>query len=506
MKKQGKRALILTNRVELLFETGGTLEEFELKPYYIQAGQMVEPPKTYQVYVAMSQTLKRRIKTWRTFWNWFDVIIIDETHLQEYNDFFEHGVFNCFILGFSATPLRTGKMRQLANDYEVMIEGLQVPELIKRKKLVRDIYYGSSNAPSMVGVKINTKGDYQEGQMYERFNKRELYAGCVENWQKLTPNTCTLVFCVNIQHTIETCKAFNEAGIKAKFLTSAVAQPIRPTDNDPAKMVKYEIKLEEYNNWLENYRKYSGDRKAVLSSWKRNDFYVLINAGILTTGFNRKDIETIVINRATVSIPLWLQMLGRGSRIYSGMKPDGTPNWTKEHFNILDFGNNAAQLGYYNQQREWSLFHESRKSEGTPPVKACGKGDPISGKEGKPDKRGNPGCGAYIFASASICPYCGYVFEIDKEAKHIELERIDYAAPLRLETPEWQKLERIAEERGYKGGWVINNLIAKQGLEGLQTYAKAKNYSNGWLWRMQQQYKHQLQAYAAKHVAQMNGI
>ena len=498
MNRNNKRALIITDRIELLFETGGTLEQFDLKPFHIMAGQMVEPPKTYQVYVAMSQTLKLRIDKWRNFWKWFDVVIIDECHKQEFSDFFTKEAFpkSTYILGFSATPLRSGKMRQLGDDYEVMIPGLQVPELIKRGKLVRDIYYGSHNAPSMAGGKINTKGDYQEGQMYERFNKRELYSGVVENWKKLTPNTCTLVFCVNIQHTIETCKEFNRHGIEARFLTSPVAHPIKLTDNDPAKLVKYDIKLQEYENWREAYQKYSGDRKAILRQWKRNEFFVLINAGILTTGFNRKDIETIVINRATTSIPLWLQMLGRGSRIYEGMKPDGTTNWTKKHFNILDFGGNGHELGFYNQQREWSLFHDKKESGGAPPVKSCGQGDPISGKQGKPDKRGNHGCGAYIFASAQICPYCGYIFEQEKQAKAIDLVEINYNAPIQTKEPEWRKLERIAESRGYKHGWVINQIIIKEGEQGLANYAKAKGYSSGWIWRTRKQYERQLM----KHV------
>jgi len=487
MKQNNKRALIISDRVELLFETGSTLEEFNLKPYYIQAGHICEPPKTYQVYVGMSQTLKRRIGKWRNFWSLFDVVVIDEAHRGEFNPFFEKNAFpqKTYILGFSATPLRTGKMRQLGDDYEVMISGLQVPELIKRKRLVRDIYYGSENAPSMQGVKINTKGDYQEGQMYERFNKRELYAGVVDNWRKLTHGTVTLVFCVNINHVVETCKEFNRAGIPAKFITSPVALPQKPVNGTDAQMVKYDIKKAEYDNWYDAFQKYSGDRGAVLKAWKRNDFYVLINAGILTTGFNRKDIETIIINRATVSIPLYLQMLGRGSRTYPG----------KEHFNILDFGGNAAALGYYNQMREWSLFHDQRKSDGAAPVKACGGGDPISGEKGKPDKNGREGCGAYIFASAQVCPYCGYLFEHNKEIKAVDLVQIDYAQPLKMEEPEWKKLERIAESRGYKHGWVINQIIAKGGEDSLAEYAKAKQYSAGWMWRARQTYKRQLQRY-----------
>lgn len=485
MEKRGKRALIITDRIELLFETGGTLQQFTLNPFKIMAGQMVEPPMQYQVYIAMSQTLRLRIGKWNRFFKSFDVVIMDEIHKQEFNPYFESDCFNgAIILGFSATPMRTGKQRQLAEDYEVLIEGLQVPELIKLGKLVPDRYFGNKHA-DMKGVRLNSFGDYQESGMYERFNRRELYAGVVENWRRNTPNTATLCFCVNIQHTINTCKAFNEAGIPAKFLVSDVAIPVMG-EGEAAK-VKYEIKMAEYENFREAYRIYSGDRNVVLSDWKKRKYDVLINAGILTTGFNRKDIETIIVNRATTSIPLWLQMLGRGSRTYPG----------KKYFNILDFGNNAAELGYYNQQRQWSLYHDQSKSTGgAPPVKECG----TMGQKRIADKLNNAGCGCYVFASARICPFCGYIFEQEKELKFAELVQIDYSEPLPIERNLFDELEREAESRGYKFGWVLNQIIAKQGEQGLIDYAKSRNYQSGWVWQTKRRYEAQIEAYEKKHL------
>lgn len=477
MERKQKRALIITDRMELLFETGGTLQQFKLHPFKIMAGQMVEPPLTHQVYIAMSQTLRLRIGKWNRFFKSFDVVIIDECHKQEFNPYFENDAFNgAIILGFSATPQRMGKQRQLAEDYEVLIQGLQVPELIKRGKLVPDKYFGIAGA-NVKGVKLNSFGDYQESGMYERFNKRELYAGVVENWLRNTPNTATLGFCVNIQHTINTCKAFNDAGITAKFLVSDVAPPIKPTDDKAASWIKYETKLAEYENFREAYRKYSGDRTTVLQDWKQRKYDVLLNAGILTTGFNRKDIETIIINRATTSIPLWLQMLGRGSRTYTGLR-NGV-QWTKTHFNILDFGNNAAELGYYNQQRNWSLHHEQSKGGGAPPVKQCGM---MAGKR-HTDKNGNSGCDAYVFASSRICEFCGYVFELEKELKFAELVQIDYSTDhiVMPERNEFDELEQVAESRGYKPGWILNQIIAKHGLDGLIEYAKSRKYQRGWV-------------------------
>jgi superfamily II DNA or RNA helicase len=483
MERKGKRALIITDRIELLFETGGTLEQFQLKPFYIMAGQMSEPPAHHQVYIAMSQTLRLRIGKWHKFFNSFDVVVCDENHKQEFNPYFEHNCFpDSYILGFSATPQRVGKQRQLSTDYEVLVQGLQVPELIKLKKLVPDKLFGTEHA-DMKGVKLNSFGDYQESGMFDRFNKRELYEGAVQNWKALTPNTITLCFCVNIQHVINTCKTFNEAGVPSMFLVSDVALPVQ--GEGEAGRVRYEQKKKEYDNFREVYPMYSGDREQVIADWKAGKYKVLCNAGILTTGFNYPEIETIIINRATTSIPLWLQMLGRGSRIAP----------SKTHFNILDFGGNCEKLGYYNQQRDWSLSHDQSTGGGAPPVKECGK----MGDKRKTDKHSNAGCGCYVFASAKICPFCGYVFELEKELKFAELVEINYSQPLTIERNIFDELEREAESRGYKHGWVINQIIAKQGEKGLFDYAKSRKYQQGWIWMTKKRYANQIKSYNSKN-------
>ena len=90
-------------------------------------------------------------------------------------------------------------------------------------------------------------------------------------------------------------------------------------------------------------------------------------------GYDYKPLETIIVLRATTSETLWLQMIGRGSRIYEN----------KSHFNILDFGSNAERLGLYKQDREWVLDGNYSTSEGVAPVKECGI---IRGQE-KKDKK-----------------------------------------------------------------------------------------------------------------------
>lgn len=68
--QKGGRVLILTDRVELLTETGGTLSQFEIKNQLVTAGQMAPPPPYWPCFVGMAQTLARRIEPKRFKKEW----------------------------------------------------------------------------------------------------------------------------------------------------------------------------------------------------------------------------------------------------------------------------------------------------------------------------------------------------------------------------------------------------------------------------------------------------
>ena len=87
---------------------------------------------------------------------------------------------------------------------------------------------------------------------------------------------------------------------------------------------------------------------------------ILTSVGILTTGFDEPTVKTIIINRATRSLTLYHQMIGRGSR----KLPE------KDAFSIIDLGNNVRRFGYWQDYINWQdafrfpdRFLESRVSE-----------------------------------------------------------------------------------------------------------------------------------------------
>jgi type I site-specific restriction endonuclease len=64
---------------------------------------------------------------------------------------------------------------------------------------------------------------------------------------------------------------------------------------------------------------------------------------ILTTGFDEPTVESIILNRATKSLTLYFQMIGRGSRIL----PD------KKEFTVIDLGNNLSRFGAWEADTDW---------------------------------------------------------------------------------------------------------------------------------------------------------
>jgi superfamily II DNA or RNA helicase len=77
------------------------------------------------------------------------------------------------------------------------------------------------------------------------------------------------------------------------------------------------------------------ERKKILSDFKEGKLKCLINIGILTTGFNAPICDLIAMVRATMSTALYVQIVGRGMRLFAG----------KENCLFLDYGNNVLEHG-----------------------------------------------------------------------------------------------------------------------------------------------------------------
>lgn len=86
-----------------------------------------------------------------------------------------------------------------------------------------------------------------------------------------------------------------------------------------------------------DYTKSASSRRAVIEKFRAREISVLINYGILSTGFDAPEIQALVIARPTTSLILYSQMIGRGLR---GAKVGGN-----EEVTVVDIKDNFSSYG-----------------------------------------------------------------------------------------------------------------------------------------------------------------
>jgi len=407
--KKGGKTLIFTHRKELLAQAGGAFEKFGLTPELIIAGST--PDLNKNLHVSMIETFDRRKFNYEKFLNSRTLIIIDEAHLNNFTKLFPLFNEKTIVIGATATPYRKGKKTPSLDEfYQDIVQEIDTPELIDSGYLSDVNSFGVEVDLSKAKKKGN---DYDVTEIYE---ETQLWKGVVENWTRLAENTKTLLFSSNVKKSKQVAQQFIESGYYARHIDGKT----------PKK-----------------------EREEILRWFDENPDAILCNCGVLTAGFDQPDIETIILYRATTSLPLFLQMCGRGSRV--------TEN--KKEFNILDFGNNIKRLGFWQKPREWSLekIKTRDKKEGEEAIKSC------------------PKCNAMLHISIKLCPYCGFKFPSVKIEKLAELERLEY---VNVDKMSMEDLDLYAEFKGYKRGWVFHQLKTE---ERLIEYANYKNYKPGWV-------------------------
>lgn len=424
--KRGGRALILTDRIELLKQASGAFGKFGLDPEEIKAGHT--PDLTKNCHVAMVETLSRRAKKYKNFIDSRTLIIIDEAHRTPFDKLFGYFSESAFVIGATATPYRRGQQSSMDAFYQDIVQPVDTVDLIERGYLAEADTYGVP--VDLDGIKKKS-GDYDQKEVGDRFSRNRVWEGVVENYNRICPNTKALAFASSIESSIELVEKLKADGKDARHLDSYM------TD---------------------------AERRDVLDWFDKTKTGILSNVGILTTGFDQPDIQTVILYRATTSLPLFLQMVGRGSRICEG----------KRKFTILDFGNNVKTHNLWESERTWSIEKpKKRDKKDAPAVKEC------------------PNCMALIPTSAKICSYCDHEFKLSKKEKEAA-----EVAELKL-LPKSDRMERakqgtiddkvrMAKAKLISPFWVLHNMTDKD--EAIE-FCKKMGYKKGFIFHNKDRFK-----------------
>jgi superfamily II DNA or RNA helicase len=308
IKEHNKKVVILTHRIELCKQTSNVLSGFNVKNKVINSKVKQLPDQDdYQCFVAMVETLNNRLSDNDFELKNVGLVIIDEAHYNSFRKLFKF-FRSCFILGVTATPLSSNIKLPMKDNYQKLIVGDDISTLIKNGFLAKaDLYHYDVGLTSL---KIGINGDYTVKSSEALYTNSLMQSKLLTAYEDLAKGKKTLIFNNGIYTSKEVFYTFKKAGYDIKHL-----------DNTASKE----------------------ERKETLKWFKQTPGAVLTSVSILTTGFDEPSVESIILNRATRSLTLYFQMIGRGSRIYKN----------RNTFQVIDLGNNIARFGPWDQPVNW---------------------------------------------------------------------------------------------------------------------------------------------------------
>jgi DNA repair protein RadD len=407
---------VVAHRREIVNQTSDKLTARGVPHGIIQAGDEKKLRPMAAVQVASIQTLHARaIRLSTMLMPLADLLIIDEAHhacAMTYAKVIE-AYPNAIILGLTATPCR-GDGRGLGGIFKTMIECPQVPDLIEQGYLVKSRIYAPVD-PDLRGVRTQA-GDYVESQLAERMDRDRLVGDIVTHWFKYGERRKTVAFACSVGHSVHIRDEFVKAGVRAEHLDGSTS---------------------------------IDERAAILDRLACGESEVVTNCMVLTEGFDLPDMGCIILARPTKKMGLYRQMIGRGLRPTDG----------KTDVVILDHSGAVFRHGLPEDRVEWTLSpdlratapeHTKRQSSYKSKLVECSQ------------------CSA-LRVGGQPCPACGFMPKRPAEyVAHLngDLGLVEHGKAKAgvFDRAEWQgMLTHIAEQRGYKPGWVAHKFKEKFG-------------------------------------------
>lgn len=359
--EKGKTVLVISESKKIYDQIEAEIPN----SHEINAGSRINVIENGHAYLAMAQTLIRRqhlIDQFKRLGKEL-IVVVDEAHVATPSEIL-YQLMDSYMIGFTATPsAKHGK--HLPKIYKSIVIGPQPHDLVLAGRLAPYKHFARCDA-ELSKLHIDNRGEFTEESQEQVFETKKVYDGVMEDLRTVPFKKC-LIFTASIKH----CDAL-VAELKANgFFCVAVHSGLGAAQ-------------ESYN----------------LRQFTHGLMPICVSVGILTKGFDFVEIDLIVLQRATTSLPLYLQMIGRGSRL--------SPKTCKTHFTVLDYGENYLRHNLWDYQHDWEDLWKNlkkKKKEGAAPVKSC------------------PMCEYIVFASVRKCPNCGYEFEAMQEDEEEEKKK-----------------------------------------------------------------------------------
>lgn len=248
-----------------------------------------------------------------------DLVLIDEAHLVPAAG---EGMYRTLlddlrainpklkVIGFTATPFRTdsGRLTDAGHIFTDVAYDIDLLRLIEEKYLCRLVARSvkDESVLNTSGIPVRA-GEFALNVMETM--ALDLVPKAVAECQRLGAlRKSWLVFACGVDHGFDVAAKLTDGGIEARMVAGDTPKE---------------------------------QRDEIIADFKSGRLRCLVNANVLTTGFNAPNVDLIAILRATYSPGLLVQMCGRGMRNAPG----------KEDCLVLDFGGNFERHGPINAIR-----------------------------------------------------------------------------------------------------------------------------------------------------------
>jgi len=154
----GEKVLILTHRIELSVQTSRQLQAIGISNKVINSEvKSIPDQEQYMCFTAMVETLNNRLNENDKFIEGVGLVIVDEAHYNSFRKIFQF-YKDGNILGVTATPLSSNKALPLHDNYQKLLVGESISNLIQGGYLAdADTYTYDVN---LHGLRIGSNGDF----------------------------------------------------------------------------------------------------------------------------------------------------------------------------------------------------------------------------------------------------------------------------------------------------------------------------------------------------------
>ena len=366
IKQLNSKTLIIVDSIDLINQTVATFKKKGIDIGALTAGKKIPENK---VVVAMVTTLFNRVKKNTNLLNDIQYTIIDECHVWIFNKLFPY-LENSKIIGFTATPVRLKRYDyeenitavEVMNDvYDILICGKPIEWLIENKFLVKDENYLIDFDYS--GLKTDSSGEFTVESMKKVFQSEDYQKALKHTYEVYCLDKKTMIFTASTETNQIFAELFKDRNVKT---------------------------YDSVNNK-------SNERDEIIDWFRNTPDAILINTGCFTKGFDVCDVESIIVARATKSLALWIQIVGRGARI--------TNKTQKDKVIVIDGGNNITEHGTFSFNRDWEKIFSDRKMKvKIEPQQEC------------------ESCGFIFPEKDDKCPDCGEKVKEKESLEQIEKE------------------------------------------------------------------------------------